>query len=112
MVLRIRDLLYEEKFTIAGAKKKLSDEMRGTSSKPSRRSQSNRSAAGSATETQQAPASRVEDAPPIELQEPDRVETENENSALSPKARRAVSAIKRELEALLTLLNSDASIQR
>ena len=29
MVLRIRDLLYEEKFTIAGAKKKLADEMRG-----------------------------------------------------------------------------------
>src|ERR1700742_245107 len=28
MVLRIRDLLYEEKFTIAGAKKKLADEMR------------------------------------------------------------------------------------
>src|SRR5215813_8100815 len=31
MVLRIRDLLYEEKFTIAGAKKKLADEMRGPS---------------------------------------------------------------------------------
>src|SRR5690349_6342397 len=30
MVLRIRDLLYEEKFTIAGAKKKLADEMRGS----------------------------------------------------------------------------------
>src|SRR5881296_3367701 len=30
MVLRIRDLLYEEKFTIAGAKKKLLDEMRGS----------------------------------------------------------------------------------
>src|ERR1044072_6648687 len=31
MVLRIRDLLYEEKFTIAGAKKKLQDETRGES---------------------------------------------------------------------------------
>src|ERR1044071_7343389 len=31
MVLRIRDLLYEEKFTIAGAKKKLMDEQRGSS---------------------------------------------------------------------------------
>src|SRR5512134_1623248 len=31
MVLRIRDLLYEEKFTIAGAKKRLLDEMRGGS---------------------------------------------------------------------------------
>src|SRR5205085_10888143 len=30
MVLRIRDLLYEEKFTIAGAKKKLADEIRGS----------------------------------------------------------------------------------
>src|SRR5918912_3310539 len=33
MVVRIRDLLYEEKFTIAGAKKKLMDEIRGGSSR-------------------------------------------------------------------------------
>src|SRR5262250_3389830 len=33
MVLRIRDLLYEEKFTIAGAKKKLLEEARGGSAK-------------------------------------------------------------------------------
>jgi DNA-binding transcriptional MerR regulator len=33
MVLRIRDLLYEEKFTIAGAKKKLSEESRSGSAK-------------------------------------------------------------------------------
>src|SRR6185503_8315593 len=31
MVMRIRDLLYEEKFTIAGAKKKLLDEIRSNS---------------------------------------------------------------------------------
>ena len=31
MVMRIRDLLYEEKFTIAGAKKKLLDEIRSSS---------------------------------------------------------------------------------
>src|SRR5215831_9002611 len=31
MVFRIRDLLYEEKFTIAGAKKRLLDEIRGSS---------------------------------------------------------------------------------
>src|SRR5256885_13164748 len=31
MVLRIHDLLYEEKFTIAGAKKKLLDETRASS---------------------------------------------------------------------------------
>src|SRR5882757_4939835 len=31
MVMRIRDLLYEEKFTIAGAKKKLQDELRSSS---------------------------------------------------------------------------------
>src|ERR1041384_3206543 len=33
MVLRIRDLLYEEKFTIAGAVKKLQDEMRGSAAR-------------------------------------------------------------------------------
>src|SRR5215210_8259206 len=37
MVMRIRDLLYEEKFTIAGAKKKLMDEQRGGSPRPPRR---------------------------------------------------------------------------
>src|SRR5436305_10311324 len=29
IVLRIRELLYDEKFTIAGAKRKLADELRG-----------------------------------------------------------------------------------
>src|SRR5258708_11414312 len=33
MVLRIRDLLYEEKFTIAGAKKRLLDDMREVSAR-------------------------------------------------------------------------------
>src|SRR5258707_13374058 len=36
MVMRIRDLLYEEKFTIAGAKKKLLDEIRRNSPGPTR----------------------------------------------------------------------------
>src|SRR4029453_19602121 len=34
MVFRIRDLLYEEKFTIAGAKKRLLDEIRGGAGGP------------------------------------------------------------------------------
>src|SRR6266571_2864551 len=34
MVMRIRDLLYEEKFTIAGAKKRLLDEGKGNAGRP------------------------------------------------------------------------------
>src|SRR5262245_15327422 len=75
MVLRIRDLLYEEKFTIAGAKKKLAEESRSGSvkakssaphqetppvrqeaqrSSPSARTHVEKAAPGSASETQAA----------------------------------------------------------
>ena len=99
MVLRIRDLLYEEKFTIAGAKKKLMDEMRGSSSR-------GKTAAAEPTPTE--PPSVPEEAEVIPAS--DLVETVSEQT-ITPQARRALRVIKRDLEDLLTLLNSTATIK-
>ena len=120
MVLRIRDLLYEEKFTIAGAKKKLADEMRGSSR--------------ARVAAKEAPVAEPE-APPPPVADPAPAVSNGEAVAaprhaeaaepqasspvpatngheLPPQVRRAFRVIKRDLEDLLTLLNADASINR
>jgi DNA-binding transcriptional MerR regulator len=101
MVMRIRELLYEEKFTIAGAKKKLLEEMRSRSTlrgtkAASREAVARDSSADELTETH-APVTET----PSGLSE----------QALTPQARRVLRRIKRDLEDLLTMLNSDASIK-
>jgi len=92
MVLRIRDLLYEEKFTIAGAKKRLLDESRGGASR--------------VRLTEEAAAQKIEP----------RTATSVASSPLdqstSPQTRGVLRVIKRDLEDLLTRLNTDASIKR
>jgi hypothetical protein len=93
MVLRIRDLLYEEKFTIAGAKKRLLDEMRGGSART-------RLAEDLATEENEPPEPTNTTAIPA-----------TEQSA-SPQTRSVLRILKRDLEDLLTRLNTDASIKR
>ena len=90
MVMRIRDLLYEEKFTIAGAKKRLLDEMRGASVRA-------RLAEDVATDTSESHSINI---PPSSA----------EKSA-SPQAGRVLRMIKGDLEDLLTRLNTDASIR-
>jgi DNA-binding transcriptional MerR regulator len=147
-VLRIRDLLYEEKFTIAGARKRLADENKK----------------GGAPRLRPASKEKVVEVEPeveMELQAPDEyfeaddlqeqqthpgsadqaisqstvkpaASTANEKAALtkaveqtfapvtsasseqvmSPRAQLALRVIKRDLEDLLTLLGSDASIKR
>ena len=105
MVLRIRDLLYEEKFTIAGAKKKLMEETRHGASR-----------AKAPARDQVAVEEAVE---PIEAREPEipafdmptPVTAQASDHTISPQARRAFRVIKRDLEDLLTMLNSDASIK-
>ena len=99
MVLRIRDLLYEEKFTIAGAKKKLMDEMRGSSSRA-------KSVAADSPQPDLPSIPEEVDESPI----PEPVETVSDHT-ITPQARRALRVIKRDLEDLLTLLNSNASIK-
>ncbi len=91
MVLRIRDLLYEEKFTIAGAKKKLLDEMRGASVRARLAEDS------------------VEETPESQSVNPASSSSDN---ASSSQTRRVLRMLKSDLEDLLTRLNTDASIKR
>ena len=85
IVLRIRELLYDEKFTIAGAKRKLSEEMRAGA--PPRLK-----VVTPVPEPDQAVLPGIDrTAPP----------------AVSANARRSLKQIRRDLEALLTLLNAD-----
>jgi DNA-binding transcriptional MerR regulator len=104
MVLRIRDLLYEEKFTIAGAKKKLMDELRGSSGR------------GKSVASESVQSEPIQSEPPTDLEEaeamtvPEPIEPTSEQT-ITPQARLALRVIKRDLEDLLTLLNSNASIK-
>ena len=102
MVMRIRNLLYEEKFTIAGAKRKLQDEMHRTGSRPR-------------TDAREAPTNEplnsAEAVTPVILSQEPQSEAQHA-PGLTPQARRALRLIKRDLEDLLTMLNSDASIRR
>jgi DNA-binding transcriptional MerR regulator len=98
MVMRIRDLLYEEKFTIAGAKRKLASETRAASHPKKHPSVESRSPEPAAPAASQGPPSASSASPSLEA------------ASLPIQARIAMRVIKRELEDLLTLLNSDASI--
>lgn len=92
MVLRIRDLLYEDKFTIAGAKKRLLEEMRGGSARV-------KLAEELAQETAEPHSATA-------------AVSSTADQSTSPKARRVLRMIKSDLEDLLTRLNTDASIKR
>src|SRR5215831_202618 len=95
MVFRIRDLLYEEKFTIAGAKKRLLDELRGSAGR------------GRASEDH----TQIEQDEP----EPEPAITQNASTTTpgtSPQVQRVLRKLKGDLEDLLTRLKSDASIRR
>lgn len=107
MVLRIRDLLYEEKFTIAGAKKKLQDEQRGVGT---RAKVSAREMPAAEAKTEAKTEAKVEQPEPLPapVAEPPAQVTEQ---TVSPQAQLAIRVIKRDLEDLLTMLKSDASIR-
>lgn len=118
MVFKIRDLLYEEKFTIAGAKRKLLDDSRGGNSskaKPAAEQLSMDSALE--VEAEATPVS-----PPVIADEPELAASEiSSQEAAQPVAtrddapesasiKRVLRLIKHDLEDLLTTLTSDASI--
>lgn len=85
IVLRIRELLYDEKFTIAGAKRRLAEELR----------------AGPGARLKVVTPDMEPDGAPV-------VAGERGGAAgLSPHSRRAMKRIRRELEALLTMLGAD-----
>ncbi|MFY9608174.1 MAG: MerR family transcriptional regulator [Blastocatellia bacterium] len=106
MVFRIRDLLYEEKFTIAGAKRKLLDDARGGHTpkpKPAVHQLSKESALGAEPAAANSPAAMKNTAvvqPPVT----------HDDQSVSPHMKRVLRLIKHDLEDLLTTLNSDASI--
>ncbi|HUK92131.1 MAG TPA: MerR family transcriptional regulator [Blastocatellia bacterium] len=145
VVLRIRNLLYEEKFTIAGAKKKLLDEQHkggpaGGGTKPKADQQAQRHAGSYATPAAQpSRTERPELGPELNEEitlfnrppEPILVVPVSATfvgapspepalpqapapaaQTLTPQARRALRVIKHDLEDLLTMLGSDASIKR
>src|SRR5215208_2041805 len=89
MVLRIRDLLYEEKFTIAGAVKKLQDETRGGyPPKPSTRKPVHA----------EPPAIIEATAPPEPLPAPPAPPLQTTfDGSLSPQARLTFRVVKRDL---------------
>ncbi|HJQ25870.1 MAG TPA: MerR family transcriptional regulator [Blastocatellia bacterium] len=119
MVLRIRDLLYEEKFTIAGAKKKLADEMRGSTrsrvaskeppvAEPEEKALASSDPAPSLAASEEASAPRQAEAPAPDSSAP----TTTARKELPPQVQRALRVVQRDLEDLLTLLSADASIKR
>lgn len=129
MVMRIRDLLYEEKFTIAGAKKKLIEETRGGSARVKLPARENASVDDPSPQTASEPTSPAprpaaeSPTPPAQADAasaaspaatPGPAATDQDvspaNHDLTPQARLALQVLKRELEDLLTTLRSDASI--
>jgi len=116
MVLRIRNLLYEEKFTIAGAKKKLQDEgIRGASRAKLDPLKPDSSKASMDALSEGPPGDNLDfvEADPVEPEpEPAAVTMSNSQLGLTPQAQRALRVIRHHLEDLLTMLNSNASINR
>ena len=119
MVLRIRDLLYEEKFTIAGAVKKLQDETRRGPAPPKVPARETVRAEPVSAEPVSAEPVSAEPAiieKAVALPEPlpappaPPLQTTPDGS-LSPQARLTFRVVKRDLEDLLTMLNSDVSIK-
>ena len=102
MVMRIRNLLYEEKFTIAGAKRKLQDEMHRPGPRPR----------VEARETSQMEPQAATLPIPQTISTVEPPSDKPVEHGLSLQAQRALRTIRRDLEDLLTMLNSDASIRR
>lgn len=130
MVLRIRDLLYEEKFTIAGAKKRLQDETRGGSSRTKIAAREPVNVEPVSVQPVSVTTVNVEhvSVPPVSAlpagaepavkeetiplpSPPAPLIQSTSDGSMSPQARLAFRSFKRELEDLLTMLNSDASIK-
>lgn len=92
MVMRIRELLYDEKFTIAGAKKRLMEETR------------------SATRAKPAADVRAQEISTPPEKAASEAETQSAAPVSSPEARLAIKVLKQNLDDLLTLLNSNPKV--
>ncbi len=141
MVVRIHNLLYEEKFTIAGARKRLLEETKkGTAPRlktPVREKVADVERVNIDANTfdigdedlmefeetstilvseplppKVEPPAAVVEPPSTNLPKPEIPATQNTSPVNSPKTQQRIRFIKHSLEELLTLLKSDASINR
>lgn len=110
MVFKIRDLLYEEKFTIAGAKRKLLDDSRAGNPAKSKAASEQLSMEGAlAVGAVPSPVDPPPNAKQVSSHAAQPVASDD-NKPVGPPIKRVLRLIKRDLEDLLTTLNSDASI--
>ncbi len=120
MVLRIKELLYEDQYTIAGAKKKLTGEIRGASklkvvtpgmSEPSDATQQSPQPSGlmSSLSSSQSPTEAMPPMTPPRVNFDASVTTAREGTPLSEERRVAMHRLRQELRDLLTLLDADES---
>ena len=108
MVLRIKELLYEDQYTIAGAKKKLTSELRGASKlkvvTPEMSSSAGMASADVSSGQSAAPPSA---SIPLTTQSPTSFdETIAANLPLSDERRTAIRRLREELRELLTILDA------
>jgi DNA-binding transcriptional MerR regulator len=95
IVMRIRELLYDEKFTIAGARRKLAAELRGGTSPRLK------------VVTPDMEAEAAPEPVPGEQRAAQVAPNGGSAGSLTPRAERTIKRIRRELEGLLTLLEAD-----
>src|SRR5205085_10581095 len=115
MVLRIKELLYEDQYTIAGAKKRLTNELRGASKLKVVTPEMSGQAAGSSTSPQLVPPAHA----PSEDESPRAFDDSQEDSArpaafqteppprLADDRRAALHRLRDQLRDLLLLLDAD-----
>jgi len=113
MVLRIRDLLYEEKFTIAGAKKRLQEETRSGVSKPKAPAPEEQVSATPSTKEKHLAPTEAPDAPGSTALLPGMQPSQTQASEpITAHAKRILRLLRTDLEDLLTRLNSDVTLNR
>ena len=115
MVLRIKELLYEDQYTIAGAKKKLSSELRGASKLKVVTPEMSAQATGVTPQTQ---TPQIVPPPPVQSEAPARVTqqaraelTETSPASEAPSGitddhRAALRRLKEQMRELLVLLEA------
>jgi DNA-binding transcriptional MerR regulator len=119
IVMRIRNLLYEEKFTIAGAKKKLQDELRPRGTRPPDPPiiKETKEVKHYECGTRPPDPTFVNDPPDpsaidFAIDKDKQVkQVEPLEQTASPETHLALRLIRRDLEDLLTMLKSDVSIK-
>jgi DNA-binding transcriptional MerR regulator len=115
MVLRIKELLYEDQYTIAGAKKKLASEIRGASKLKVVTPEMAAAAAAEQSATPQPQAAPASAAPPSFAAPQPTYASDTEVAPRQPEypitdeRRAALLRLREQMRDLLTLLNSTAA---